>query len=295
MSKILRRIAKSVIKKFLRIFYNNPNLLKLLNLTLYEFRKDRQIFLKENLDHKYIVHANDIVSKNFFINGDSDFSIFQKSIKILKSIGFIKKKSLDSLIFVGGNIGLVPIQAVKNSFCKRAIVFEAYKKNFNILISNIYINDLGNKIKAYHTAISNKKKTVFMKECSNANLGDVRLFKSQKSFQKSEKVNCNTLDYYIRKESVGKNSLVFIDVQGHEPYVFSGASEVIKKKIPIVFEFDPKLMPKSYLGYFKILFDNYKFFYDLHVHPVKKHILNKENILNLETKLKNNYTDLMIV
>jgi hypothetical protein len=157
MSKILRRIARSVIKKFLRIFYNNPNLLKLLNLTLYEFGKHRQIFLKENSDHKYIVHANDIVSKNFFINGDSDFAIFLKSIKILKSIGFIKK-SLDSLIFVGGNIGLVPIQAVKNYFCKQAIVFEAYKKNFNILISNIYINDLGNKIKAYHTAISNKKK-----------------------------------------------------------------------------------------------------------------------------------------
>ena len=41
----------------------------------------------------------------------------------------------------------------------------------------------------------------------------------------------------------------------------------------------------------KILFDNYKFFYDLHAHPVKKHILNKENILNLEAKLKNNYTE----
>jgi len=54
-------------------------------------------------------------------------------------------------------------------------------------------------------------------------------------------------------------------------------------------------MTKSYLGYFKILFDNYKFFYDLNAHPVKKYILNKENILNLETKLKNNYTDLMIV
>jgi FkbM family methyltransferase len=294
MSKILYKIAKSIIKKFLYIFYNNQNLLKLLNLTLYEFSKDRQIFLKENLGHKYIVHANDIVSKNFFIDGDSDFTIFQKSIKILKSIGFIKK-SLDSLIFVGGNIGLVPIQAVKNSFCKRAIVFEAYKKNFNILISNIYINDLGNKIKAYHTAISNKKKTVFMKECSVGNLGDVRLFESQKFFQKSEKVNCNTLDYYISKESVGKNSLLFIDVQGHEPYIFSGSSKVIKKKIPIVFEFDPKLMTKSYLGYFKILFDNYKFFYDLHASPIKKHFFNRENILNLEKKLKNNYTDLMIV
>ena len=31
MNKILRRFAKSVIKKFLYIFYKNPDLLKLLN------------------------------------------------------------------------------------------------------------------------------------------------------------------------------------------------------------------------------------------------------------------------
>ena len=158
MNKILRRFAKSVIKKFLYIFYKNSELLKLLNLIIYEHSKDRKIFLKHNLEHKYIVHANDIVSKNFFVNEDSNFVILQRAIRILKAIRLLKNASLDSLIFIGGNIGIVPIEAVKNSFCKRAIVFEAYRKNFNILISNIYINDLANKIKAYHTAISNKKK-----------------------------------------------------------------------------------------------------------------------------------------
>ena len=158
MNKILRRFAKSVIKKFLYIFYKNSELLKLLNLIIYEHSKDRKIFLKHNLEHKYIVHANDIVSKNFFVNEDSNFVILQRAIRILKAIRLLKNASLDSLIFIGGNIGIVPIEAVKNSFCKRAIVFEAYRKNFNILISNIYINYLANKIKAYHTAISNKKK-----------------------------------------------------------------------------------------------------------------------------------------
>jgi FkbM family methyltransferase len=295
MNKILRRFTKSVIKKLLYIFNKNPDLLKLLNLTIYENSKDKKIFLKHNLDKKYIVHANDIVSKNFFVNEDSDFVILQRSIKILKTTRLLKNASLDYLIFVGGNIGVVPIEAVKNSFCKRAIVFEAYKKNFNILISNIYINDLANKIKAYHTAISDKKRFVFMKEYSAGNLGDVRLIESKKLFKRSEQVNCNTLNYYISKESITKNSLVVIDVQGHEPYVFRGSGLVIKKKIPIVFEFDPKLMTKNYLSYFKILFNNYKFFYDLHDSSTIKNIFNEENILNLQKKLKNNYTDLMIV
>ena len=67
MNKILFRLIKSIIKKFLFIFYNNQNLLKLLHLTLYQYNKDRQIFLKHDLDHKYIIHANDIVSRNFLL------------------------------------------------------------------------------------------------------------------------------------------------------------------------------------------------------------------------------------
>jgi FkbM family methyltransferase len=295
MSNILPRLIKSIIKKFLYIFYNNTNLLKLLNLTLYEYNKNRQIFLKHDLDHKYIIHANDIVSRNFFIDNKSDFSILKKAIKILKLAGFAKKNILDCLIFIGGNIGIVPIQAIKNSFCTRAIVFEPYKKNFNILNSNIYINDLVHKIKAHHVAISDKKTSLYMKEYTAGNLGDVRIDKSKKYSKNKERVNSNTLDYYISKESISKNSLVFIDVQGHEPYVFRGSKIIINKKVPIVFEFDTKLMHKNYLIDFKILFKNYKFFYDLHSKSIKKIIFNKENILNLEKKLNNNYTDLLIV
>jgi len=147
MNKILFRLIKSIIKKFLFIFYNNQNLLKLLHLTLYQYNKDRQLFLKHDLDHKYIIHANDIVSRNFFIDNKSDFIIFERAIKILKFNRYLKNKSLDSLIFVGANIGIVPIQAIKNSLCKKAIVFEAYKKNFNILKSNIYINNSHFQIK----------------------------------------------------------------------------------------------------------------------------------------------------
>jgi FkbM family methyltransferase len=295
MNKILFRLIKSIIKKFLFIFYNNQNLLKLLHLTLYQYNKDRQFFLKHDLDHKYIIHANDIVSRNFFIDNKSDFIIFEKAIKILKFNRYLKKKSLDSLIFVGANIGIVPIQAIKNSLCKKAIVFEAYKKNFNILKSNIYINNLAHKIKAYHVAISDKKSSLYIKEYSPGNLGDVRVVKFKKNFKKKEKVSSNTLDYYVSKESINKNSLLFIDVQGHEPNVFRGSKIIINKKIPIVFEFDTKLMPKSYLRDFQILFDNYKFFFDLHSSSKKKIIFNKENIKNLEKKYKDNYTDLMIV
>ena len=126
-------------------------------------------------------------------------------------------------------------------------------------------------------------------------MGDVRVVRSEKNFKEKEKVSSNTLDHYVSRELINKNSLLFIDVQGHEPKVFRGSKIIINKKIPIVFEFDTKLMPKNYLRDFQILFDNYKFFFDLHNNSKKKIIFNKENIQNLEKKLKDNYTDLMIV
>ena len=152
MSKILLRITKSFIKKFLFIFNNNPSLLSLLNATLYDYKKNVQIFLKHDSGYKYIVHSNDIVSKNFFIGGESDFKILKKGISILK-----KNTPLETLIFVGANIGVVPIESIKKNLFKKAILFEAYKKNFNILISNIYINNLDETIEAYHAAIGDKK------------------------------------------------------------------------------------------------------------------------------------------
>ena len=38
-----------------------------------------------------------------------------------------------------------------------------------------------------------------------------------------------------------KNSFLFMDAQGHEPYILLGAKKTLKKNIPLIFE----LMPDS--------------------------------------------------
>jgi len=87
-----------------------------------------------------------------------------------------------------------------------------------------------------------------------------------------------------------------MDVQGHEPYVFLGAKKTIKKKIPIVFEFSPYLFDKNWLKYFKELFKNYNYLYDLQNDTKLK--FTSENLLKLHKKLKlknEGYTDLLIL
>ena len=72
--------------------------------------------------------------------------------------------------------------------------------------------------------------------------------------------------------------------------------KLLKKKIPIVFEFSPYLYEKNWLVHFSQLFKNYKYFYDLHHNEKIK--FTPENIDKLFKKLKlknEGYTDLLIL
>ena len=62
-------------------------------------------------------------------------------------------------------------------------------------------------------------------------------------------------------------------------------------------EFDPFLLNKNWKKGFKLLFQNYKYFYDLH-ESIKKKKFTQTEITNLFNKLKTKkekYTDLLIV
>ena len=69
------------------------------------------------------------------------------------------------------------------------------------------------------------------------NSGDYRLTKKRTG----EQVRLDLLDNFTKKMNK-KNSLIFVDAQGHEPEIFIGGKKTLKKKIPIVFELMPSIM-----------------------------------------------------
>jgi len=285
------RIVESAIKKVLN-FKNNSNNISLektiQSAIYYSSIKEKVLFLNKN-NNKYLLHNNDHISKLLFINGEFDFKILKKALKYLG-----KKQKRKTLINIGAHIGSSCIEAIKKNYFEDAIAFEPAIRNYRLLQVNILLNSLENRIKACHLAISDKKKILNLSINEKANSGDNRILKyvSKKSY---EKVKSETLDRFTSHLN-RKNALIFMDVQGHEPYVFKGAKNTIKKKIPIVFEFSPYLFDKNWLKYFKDLFKNYTYFYDLHDDTKVK--FTSENIIKLYKKLdikKENYTDLLIL
>ena len=77
-------------------------------------------------------------------------------IKFLRILG--KKHKKKTLIDIGANIGSISIPALARGFFRNAIVFEPEIKNYRVLIANIYLNKLENKIRSINLALSNRKK-----------------------------------------------------------------------------------------------------------------------------------------
>ena len=288
------RNIESVLKKFLIFFKNskNSNLQKAVQSAIYNTSKNEKILFVNKSNTRFLLHSQDIVSKKIFIDYEFDYKIIKKALSLLG-----KKHKRETLINIGANIGSICIKSVKEKYFNSAIVFEPEEMNFKLLMSNVLINNLENKITVHKLALSNTKTILKLSLNKQSNLGDNRIINklnNQKKL-KIQKVKSDKLDNFISSQNK-KNTLIFMDVQGHEPYVFVGAKKTLKKKIPIVFEFSPLLLDKNWNRNFYLLYKNYKYFYDLH-DGNKKRLLNKENIISLFNKLKveKNYTDLMIV
>ncbi len=167
------------------------------------------------------------------------------------------------------------------------------KKNFRLLASNIYLNELENKIKLYNIGLSDKKKFLNLK-VHERNTGDYRVARPNQN--EIEKVECDKLDNYTKKFNK-KNSVIFMYAQGHEPDVLMGAIKTIKKKIPIITVFPPSLFSPNWFKKYSRLFKYYNYLYDLQSSKTSRKAFNKEELIKLYDKYNvgDDFTDILII
>ena len=284
------RIIESLIKKAIRFKNNSKNntLQKTIRSAIYNTTDENKILFSNNKDIKYLLGSSDWISKKLFIDKSFDYRILTKAIKLLG-----KKNSKLTLINIGAHIGSTAIPAIKKNNFKNLIAFEPTKRNFRLLKANIFLNEIDDRVQAYNLAISNKKANLHI-GTTKGNTGGNRILRNKQ--KNTEIVKSDILDNYTYNLNKN-NSLIFIDAEGHEPNIFLGAKKTIKKKIPIVFEFYPTLLDKSWIKNYDLVFKNYRFFYNLHGKN-RKEKFNKENLIALFNKvnsMEKKYTDLMIV
>lgn len=191
-------------------------------------------------------NAYDPISTSLFVKNNFELDLMEKYHKVAEQLNL---KTSGTLLDIGANIGVICVGMLRNFNFDRAIAIEPEPNNIKWMKYNVDKNGLSERIKIIHSAASDSKSFLEM-ELSKENCGDhrIRIDHNQKenellneSNRKTIKIPSDSIDNILRSIDAQKNdiSLIWIDVQGFEGYVFKGAKGLLSQHIPTVSEIWP--------------------------------------------------------
>ncbi len=266
----------------LPLFKNKSNFFKGL---LFDLQKTKHEFVGiTNNTEKYILYSKDkIISKEIYVKGEFDLLKLKKTLKVLHEKGFKTERLFD----IGANIGVICIPAVKQKIIKTVFAVEPEKNNYKLLRTNIILNDLEKDIQTYNCALSDSDDKQLTMVLSDHNSGghSVQNLEDLKSNDNSEKnsIEVKTKKFDTLFGDVNKiNDLIWIDAQGHEPFILDGCKNALDKEIPIVIEFWPYGLKKN-KSWEKMIntIRKFKYFLDLSKSENNLEIINDKSLEKL--------------
>ncbi len=281
----LKKIIYSIIYFFLYPFFRSKS--PFIKGLLFDLQKNFAKYsgLQNIYGEQFIVFNNDnVISKGMLVSGEFDFKKLQMTINFLNK----KNKNIKKLYDIGANLGVICIPAVNRGLVKKAYAVEPEDNNFKLLKLNIALNNLEEKITPYHYAMSNSDNQTLEMTLSPDNSGDHRINlisndnthgEENRNTSKVKTIKFDTLF----KEINPNEDLIWIDVQGYEPIVLSGAENLIKSKAPIVVEFWPYALKRVNVWEKMIkLISRFDHYVDLSDPNLNVKEINKKNLLDLE-------------
>ena len=224
----------------LHINFINKFIINNKKITFDNTENSKELLVVNNYSEKYIVNSSDkTIGRSLYINGEFEFDLFLDALKI------VENKKYKKLIDIGANIGSICIPAIKRGIFEYAVAIEPEPYNYNLLIKNIFINDLNNKIKTLNIALGQVDNEKLKFVLSEDNFGDHQIKSNSKKKniynddrRKVITVNTKKLDTVIKSFNL-KETLIWMDTQGYEGFILNGGSNTLSAKTTIVIEFWP--------------------------------------------------------
>lgn len=158
-----------------------------------------------------------------------------------------------TFIDVGANVGTTTVTALGAFGFDRAYCFEPFPGNVDFLRTNLEYNGLGDRAEIIEAALSDHAGSATF-EISPKNPGDARVRPEGKeggelgeaSWPTTE-VAIATLDSFVASGDVDLTSIsmLWVDAQGHEGHILSGAGQVLAQRVPTVIEFWPYALKRA--------------------------------------------------
>lgn len=195
----------------------------------------------------YVATSDKGVGRELFIRQQFDQASFDRTFALIAERGHVVTERV--FLDIGANIGTTSVMAVTRLGCSHVFAFEPSHRNVRMLRQNILVNELDGRITPVAAAVSDRTGDVEMRLCES-NSGDHRITGPTAAVQddrKAVRVPAVSLDDWLDETDINVDLVgaVWVDAQGHEPYVLKGAPRVLASDTPVVCEFWPHGLRES--------------------------------------------------
>ena len=193
--------------------------------------------------HRILVETWDrTVARSLFIkHGRKEHRQLKRARRTLRQLGLPFRVFVD----VGANIGTTSLAAVTLG-AERVLAVEPAPGNYRLLMANIALNGLDDRVSAVNAAAGDREGTATL-YLSPTNSGDHRL--TDEHERDRVEVPLTTLPRILRRARLRARdvSLVWLDAQGSELDILRGAGRLLG--VPLVFEYAPRLLADGLLDF----------------------------------------------
>jgi FkbM family methyltransferase len=158
-----------------------------------------------------------------------------RGLDVLAATGADRER--DVFVDVGAHVGTTTVPAVTRFGFRSAVALEPETTNFRLLEATIALNALGERIVPLNVAVSNTVGTAALRLKSSS--GGHRIMKSPKPGAQTVPVPVTTLDALVAEGVLDPTrvSMLWLDIEGHEPQALAGASSLVERSVPVVVEY----------------------------------------------------------
>jgi FkbM family methyltransferase len=188
-----------------------------------------------NLIAKFYLHKSDFNGHTMYYRfGSNDKSVIDDVLTNNEYLNYdLKINENSTMLDIGGHIGSFTIQAAK--IAKNGIIytFEPFINNFKLIKKNIEANNLNN-VELYNAGVLDEDKTVDF-FISNVNTGMHSTIPLKKFNSRILKVNCLSLDKFIKDNKIKTIDLIKLDCEGAEYSILYNSDLSIVNQIILEF------------------------------------------------------------
>lgn len=201
--------------------------------------------------------ADTAIGKSLYCCREYELDLTLKVAAFLRDIRKTPLNGKGTVLDIGANIGVICVGMIEQGLVDKAIAIEPDPHNFALLEHNVRQNGLEDRVICLRRAVSDASHVVAF-ELSDNDYGDHRVRStscatdSSGLFGESQRptieVEADCLDHLIGKapQPFAENiALIWVDVQGHEGYVFRGGTGIFSRGIPVVAEIWPYGIARS--------------------------------------------------